>query len=141
MADLKLLQHLIQVKNASGAIKAAPHVMKDLKKHLENLPFDVNQPSMKGVVSTVNMLKGIASLAQQLGGLSQIGQFGNMLGQLQGLAKNLDQAAQLSPQEVAGRLGVEQLTQAVGDAVALGASLMKFDTPEGTSNGSGSASP
>jgi hypothetical protein len=116
-----LLQHLISVGNKSGSIIPAPQGLKKLKEQIEGVPFELLQKGMSGVMTAQNMLQGILGLAKQLGGLQNVGNFQSMNKQVSTAQKNPDELVR-----IAAALGVEQLTEAVGDNTALTASLSNY---------------
>ena len=126
MAD-NLLDHLIQIGNEAGSIRPAPDVLKKLKKSLEGVPFDINVPSMSGVISASKMLSSALQLIQSKGDAGAAGNLGNVLAPIQtainqagGDIKNLD------PNVLASKIDMDALSAAVGDAMTLGLSLVQF---------------
>lgn len=108
----KLLDHLIQVKNLSGAIKPAPFVLKNLKDSINGVPFQLLTPGMSGVLQQA--LQGIQQFIKMLGGMSQVGNFNGSTMQ----------------QTATGQVSQDQLNNAVGDATMLAGGLMTFITPQ-----------
>lgn len=109
MGSSALLKHLVSIQNKSGAIKPAPHGLMKLKESLQGVPFQLLSPSMSGVINKNNLLSGIRQLAQQLGGFGQVGKVQSILEKLQN-----------------GTASVSEMIQAVGDNVALTASLNAY---------------
>lgn len=122
----KLIDHLIQVQNLSGAIRNAPHSLKDLKGALDGVPFQLLSPGMSGVMNLQKIMQAVTQLAGQLGGLTNVGNFTNMLGQFQGLASSLQGIGQLNPNILASKLNLSQITAAMGNVGAFGAALTQF---------------
>lgn len=121
MADLKaqrLLKQLVKIQNRSGSMKAAPHQLMKLKEGIQKVPFQLLSPGMSQIVNSGNLVKMIQKLAPQLGGLNQLGQFKNLLAQAGGTGSinNI--------QSIASRIPTEKLVEALGEANALGMSLM-----------------
>lgn len=116
-----LLQHLISVGNKSGSIVPAPHGLKKLKEQIEGVPFELLQKGMSGVINPQNMLQGILGLAKQLGGLQNVGNFQKVTQQVNQAEQNPDEIVR-----IAAALGIDALTEAVGDNTALTASLSNY---------------
>jgi len=114
-AAQKLLQHLVSVRNQSGSIKPAPHGLLKLKESITNVPFELLVPGLSGVITQANLAKGIARLIKQLGSVSAVGNFGGILAKAGGTeAQHISQ------------LPLDQLVAAVGESVALTASLDSY---------------
>jgi hypothetical protein len=119
-----LLEKLIQTKNLSGAIPAAPHGMKDLTEAIKKLPFDVGTPAMSTLLNGSNMMSGVSALASLLGGLAGLGGLvSQVIGQA---AKQSGVQGQLNSNtatSMASSVDTSKLVEALGPAQALIASL------------------
>lgn len=87
---MKLLEHLISIKNKSGAIIPAPQGLANLKEGFEGVPFPYGVPGMSQVISG-NPLGAVLGLLKQFGAdqiannISQVAG-GNVLSLLSGLS-------------------------------------------------------
>lgn len=123
-----LLQHLIKVRNKSGAIKPAPNRLIKLKESIEGVPFALNTPSMSGVITLLNMLKGIAKLSKQLGGIQEVGNFQKVMKKIAPVANSTNPEAVA---QAAQTLTLGELIEAVGNNTALSASLSAYHDDHG----------
>lgn len=118
-----LLKHLKSVQNKSGSIKPSPMTLLKLKESLKKVPLELLQKSMSGVVTSQNLMKGIQMAAKQLGGLSNVGEFKNILSQAQAGGSSGAGLNDQSAQEIAARVSLPDLEEAVNPSMALGLSL------------------
>lgn len=120
------LSLMMQVGNKAGVIPSAPQGLQNLKEAIKGVPFQLLQKGMSGIMDINNIMQGVAQFSQQLGSLSQLGQFGNLFGQFQGLAQNINGIATLNTNILSSRLSVDDLVAAMGPNQAMMAGLTQF---------------
>lgn len=124
-----LLDHLVKVKNKSGAIPSSPAGLKGLKEAIQGVPFSVDVPGMSQVMRVQNMVPHLVEQVQSLGSLSALGEFKNVLGRVQSQL-GVSDITKVSVDELTAAVQsvvtTEEMRQAVGDATALMAALKRF---------------
>lgn len=110
----RLIDVLIQRGNASGAVRPAPHALRELKSSIVGVPFQLLSPSMSGVLTAGNLGPVVQRLAQMPGmSLASLGKLQSVLGQLSQLT-------------VGSGGDPSWLVDAIGAGAAIGTALMAY---------------
>lgn len=111
----RLVDVLVQNGNESGSVRTAPHSLKNLKKSVQGVPFQLLVPGMAGVLNASGLTQVIQALAKMPGlNISAIGKFQQILGQVAAAQQG---GQQLQPQDVVA---------AMGPGGAIGAAMLQF---------------